>query len=77
MAKVVSARTVPLAVGPTEAARIIGVSRPTVYELAKAGKFPMLKLGGRTLIRTSDLSAYLDTLPKLYGVTASDNDPKT
>lgn len=69
MAKVVTPQTLPLAVGPTEASRMIGVSRPRVYQLAKAGKFPMLKIDGRTVIRTADLVAYLDTLPSLYGVS--------
>ena len=40
----------PIAVSMTEAARLLGVSRPTVYALAKTEGFPVVKLGGCTRV---------------------------
>lgn len=33
-----------------ETAEVLGVSRPTVYQLIHRGDFPAFKVGGRTLI---------------------------
>jgi excisionase family DNA binding protein len=57
-----TSQTLPLAVAPTEAARLIGLSRTSLYRLCAAGELSLLKVGGRTLIRTADLAAYLDRL---------------
>ena len=40
----------PLAVGAAEAARLLGVSKPTIYQYIGREGFPSFKLGNRTLI---------------------------
>lgn len=45
----------PLAVSATEAARLLGVSKPKVYQLINQQNFPSFKLGGRTLISVEGL----------------------
>jgi excisionase family DNA binding protein len=48
-----------LAVGPTEAARLAGVGRTTVYEAIGAGKLKSVKIGKRRLITIEALRAWL------------------
>jgi excisionase family DNA binding protein len=38
-----------------EAAAMIGLGRTTFYGLIKSGKIPVVKIGKRTLIRSTDL----------------------
>ena len=38
----------PIAVSATDAARLLGVSKPKVYELMGRADFPSFKLVGRT-----------------------------
>ena len=45
----------PLAVTMTQAAQLLGVSRPTVYRLAKIPGFPVVRLGGCTRVLVDDL----------------------
>lgn len=45
----------PLAVTMTQAAQLLGVSRPTVYRLAKMPGFPVVHLGGCTRVLVDDL----------------------
>ena len=40
----------PLAVSAPEAARLLGVSKPTVYQMMNREDFPAFKVGARTLI---------------------------
>ena len=49
----------PLAVSPAECARLLGISRPKVYELIHQDGFPSFKLGSRTLISTEGLRAWV------------------
>ena len=49
----------PIAVTMTEAARLRGVSRPTVYALAKTESFPVVKLGGCTRVLVDDLKTWV------------------
>ncbi len=49
----------PLAVSATEAARLLGVSRPTVYQYLKKDDFPSFKLGGRTLVSVEGLREWI------------------
>jgi excisionase family DNA binding protein len=42
-----------------DAAKAYGVSRATLYELAKKGELKIYKLGGRSLLRVEDLEALL------------------
>ena len=48
----------PLAVTMTQAAQRLGVSRPTVYRLAKTPGFPIVHLGGCTRVLVDDLRAW-------------------
>jgi excisionase family DNA binding protein len=50
----------PLAVSAAEAARLLGVSRPKVYELLNREGFPAFKLGGRTLISVEGLRRWVE-----------------
>lgn len=49
----------PLAVGTTEGARLLGVSRPTLYQLLNRADFPAFKVGSRTLISVEGLRAWI------------------
>lgn len=48
-----------LAVSPFEAGQVMGLSRDTVYKLMNDGTIASVKLGGRRLIRTSELRRLL------------------
>jgi excisionase family DNA binding protein len=47
-----------------EAVEVLAISRSHFYELVAAGDIRVLKDGARTLIRRSELEAYLDRLEK-------------
>lgn len=49
----------PLAVGTAEAARLLGVSRPTVYQYIRRADFPSFKLGNRTLVSVEGLREWI------------------
>lgn len=49
----------PLAVSAAEAARILGISRPKVYDLIHQRGFPAFKVGGRTLISVEGLRRWV------------------
>lgn len=49
----------PLAVSPAECARLLGISRPKVYDLINQGGFPSFKLGTRTLISVDGLREWI------------------
>ena len=49
----------PMAISAPEAARLLGVSKPKVYELMNRGDFPAFKLGGRTLISVDGLREWV------------------
>lgn len=49
----------PLAVSAAEAARLLGVSKPKVYDLIRSEGFPAFKLGGRTLISVDGLRTWI------------------
>ena len=44
-----------LAYSITEAAQVLGVSRPTVYALIKQPGFPVFQIGGRKLVSVEGL----------------------
>lgn len=48
-----------LAYSSTETAQVLGVSRPTVYQLMKRDDFPVFKVGTRTLISAEGLRAWV------------------
>ncbi len=45
----------PLAVSASEAARLLGISRPMIYRYMRQDGFPSFKLGSRTLISVDGL----------------------
>lgn len=49
----------PVAVSAAEAARLLGVSRPTVYQLMNQENFPAFKVGARTLISVEGLRRWV------------------
>ncbi len=53
----------PIAVRPSEAARLTGVSRSSVFQAIRAGHLPARKYGRRTLILTDELWAWVADLP--------------
>ena len=61
-----------LAYGIPEAASMLSVERSTLYRHAKRGRITNPKLGGRTVILSDDLAAYLRELP-ILGVRAQRN----
>lgn len=54
----------PLAVGATEAARLLGVSRPTLYQLLNRQDFPSFRVGSRVLISVAGLQEWIDRQTK-------------
>ena len=49
----------PLAVSAAEAARLLGVSRPTIYQYIGQAGFPSFKLGTRTLVSVEGLREWV------------------
>lgn len=49
----------PLAVSAPEAAELLGVSKPTVYQMMARGDFPSFKVGKRTLISVDGLREWV------------------
>jgi excisionase family DNA binding protein len=69
-----------LAYSVREAAQAVAISRSRLYELIGAGEIRILKDGGRTLIRKTELEAYLHRLelasqPPLRARSRSPNHP--
>jgi excisionase family DNA binding protein len=49
----------PMALSVAEAARVLRVSRMTLYRLAWRGMIRFVKLGGRTLVPMSEIRRFL------------------
>ena len=49
----------PLVVSAPEAARLLGVSKPTIYQYIHQNDFPAFKLGRRTLISVDGLKEWV------------------
>ena len=49
----------PLAVSAPEAARLLGVSKPTSYQYIHQDGFPAFKLGNRTLVSVDGLREWV------------------
>ena len=49
----------PLAVSAPDAARLLGVSKPTVYQMMNREDFPAFKVGARTLISVEGLREWI------------------
>jgi excisionase family DNA binding protein len=52
-----------LAVSPTKAADLLGISRSKFYELLNE-EIPAFKIGRRTLVRVADIERFLNSLSK-------------
>jgi excisionase family DNA binding protein len=63
MTDITVAPTEPLAVGITDAIRLSGVGRSTIFDEIKAGRLKARKAGRRTLILRDDLKAWLNSFP--------------
>lgn len=50
----------PLAVSTSEAARLLSVSRPAIYQYIGRDDFPSFKLGGRVLVSVDGLRRWID-----------------
>lgn len=50
--------------GTTEAARLLGVSRPTLYQLLNRADFPSFRVGARVLISVAGLQEWIDRRTK-------------
>lgn len=57
-----------IAISVTEAAELLGVSRPTVYQLIRRADFPSFKVGSRTLISRSRLEEWVAAQAENGGV---------
>ena len=47
-----------LAISVTEAAEMLGISRPTMYKLMHRADFPVIRIGTRTLIHREKLEMW-------------------
>ena len=54
----------PLAVSATEAARLLDVSRPTLYQLLNQPGFPSFRIGKRVLVSVAGLQEWIDRQTK-------------
>ena len=52
--------TESIAISLSQAAQLIGVSRPTIYQYAKRNDFPAFKVGGRVLVSVDGLKAWVN-----------------
>ena len=48
-----------LTYSPTEAAEVLGISRPLLYRMMKQTGFPAFKVGTRTLVSAEGLRAWV------------------
>lgn len=54
----------PLAVSTAEAARLLGVSRPTLYQYIGRDDFPSFRVGNRVLVSVAGLQAWIEQQTK-------------
>lgn len=57
-----------IALSVAEAAELLGVSRPTVYQLIKRDDFPVFKVGTRTLISRTGLEEWVTAQAESGGI---------
>lgn len=50
----------PLAVSAGEAAKLLNISRPTLYTLLNREDFPSFRVGNRVLVSVSGLKLWID-----------------
>ncbi len=54
----------PLAVSAAEAARLLGVSRPTLYQLLNREDFPSFRVGNWVLVSVAGLQEWIERQTK-------------
>ena len=54
----------PMAVSAAEAARLLGVSRPTMYQIMDRADFPSFRVGSRVLVSVTGLQEWIDRQTK-------------
>ena len=59
MSREISIKSEPIGISAEEAAALLGVSKPKVYELISREDFPACKLGGRTIISYDGLREWM------------------
>ena len=47
-----------------EVAKMLRISKPSVYRLMSNGRLKNVKIGGRTLFKESELNRFIDNLEK-------------
>lgn len=57
----------PITVSTTEAARLLGISKPSVYRLIHRGDFPVLHVGNRTLVSLAGLDEWVKNQTQIGG----------
>ena len=55
----------PLAVSAAEAARLLGISRPTLYQYIGRDDFPSFREGNRVLVSVSGLQDWIERQTKV------------
>ncbi len=55
----------PLAVSAAEAARLLGISRPTLYQLLNREDFPSFRVGNRVLVSVAGLQEWIERQTKV------------
>ena len=55
---------VPFAISIAEAVRLVGLGRTSLYAAIAAGKLKTRKAGRRTLVETSALRHFIESLPE-------------
>ncbi len=58
----------PITISVSEAARLLGLSRPKVYQIMKESGFPAFKVGTRTLVPVSGLREWVAQQAESGGV---------
>lgn len=51
----------------SEVAAVLGISRPSIYQLIHSADFPIVRLGGRVLIPVKQLEDWLDEQVSIKG----------
>jgi hypothetical protein len=60
----------PLAVRPSEAGRLIGKSRSSIYRMIRRGELDALKSGDCTLVTVPSLRRHIASAPRLESIAA-------
>ena len=58
----------PLSVSASVAAKLLGLSKPVIYQLMKRSDFPAFKVGGRTLVSVAGLRRWVEAQVQTGGI---------